>query len=143
MWSILMSIKPEFVHKILTGEKKYEFRRVPPRLPLSRYFIYESGTGVITGFFEGEVVTAFNSKDLPEPILAFAGIDQERLIEYARGGEVYVIKVGAPRKFYSPVKFSAVLVGRPPQNFRYLNEMKTRVLNEQLSFDATIEEATK
>lgn len=40
MESIILSIKPEFVNKIITGEKKYEFRRKICRKCINKIYIY-------------------------------------------------------------------------------------------------------
>ena len=40
MATILLAIKPEFVEKILSTQKCFEFRRTIPRKPIDRIVIY-------------------------------------------------------------------------------------------------------
>ena len=40
--SILLSIKPEYVEKILKGEKRYEFRRKLCQKEVDKIYIYET-----------------------------------------------------------------------------------------------------
>ena len=40
MSKILLSIKPEYAHKILEGTKKYEFRKHLPKKKIEKIIIY-------------------------------------------------------------------------------------------------------
>ena len=42
MSKILMSIKPVFVEKILSGEKRYEYRKTLPKKDISKIIIYST-----------------------------------------------------------------------------------------------------
>jgi len=42
MCKILISINPEYVEKILSGEKKYEFRKINPKRKVDKLIIYET-----------------------------------------------------------------------------------------------------
>lgn len=138
MRDVLISIKPEYAKRIWEGTKTIEFRRLKPRA-YRRCYVYESGTGEITGFFDVWRESLGYWKD-HEPCY---GIDHDRLMSYSRGRKIWGLHIIRARKFFQPVKMKFILDGRAPQNFRYLDETNSRVLNEQLSFDATTNEATK
>lgn len=125
-YAVLISIKPEYAARIWTGEKTIEFRRVKPQWSTGRYYVYESGTGLITGFFDSWSA-AYKRWDDYKP---FYGIDRDRLMSYSRGHRIWGLYIIKARKFLLPVKMKFVLDGRPPQNFRYLDETNSRVLNE-------------
>lgn len=137
--SLLISIKPEYAKRIWDGTKTIEFRRVAPQWFVGRYYVYESGTGEITGFFD--VLRA--NFDYWKDHKTYYGIAHDRLMSYSRGHKIWGLHIINARKLLRPVKMKFVLDGRPPQNFRYLDELSERVLSEQLSFDATMKEAAK
>ena len=57
MAKVLMSIKPEFVDAILTGKKKYEYRKVKCKQPIDRIVIY-STSPIMKIVAEVEVIDA-------------------------------------------------------------------------------------
>ena len=63
MNNLIISIKPEFVEKILTGEKKYEFRRRIYRQEVDNIYIYQTlpDAGIVAHFTPSEII-----KDTPQ-----------------------------------------------------------------------------
>lgn len=52
MSKILLSIKPEYAHKILEGTKKYEFRKHLPKKKIEKIIIYSTAPdGSVIGEF--------------------------------------------------------------------------------------------
>lgn len=137
-YAVLISIKPEYAQRIWAGTKTIEFRRIKPKA-CSRCYVYESGTGEITGGFDVWKASLGYWKD-HKPCY---GIDHDRLMSYSRGRKIWGLHITRARKFFQPVKMKFFLDGRAPQNFRYLDEMNSRVLGEQLSFDATMKETAE
>lgn len=66
--NLLMSIKPEFVKRILAGEKLYEFRKTIFKQNVDKVFIYSTDPDKkIVGYFEvGEII-----RDTPTGVVEF------------------------------------------------------------------------
>lgn len=122
--SLLISIKPEYAQRIWDGTKTIEFRRVVPKRFVGRYYVYESGTGEITGFFD--VMRA--NLDYWKDHKPYYGIDHDRLMTYSRGQKIWGLHITNAHKFLQPVKMKFILDRRPPQNFRYLDNASTDLL---------------
>ena len=61
--NLIISIKPQFVAKILSGEKKYEFRRRIYKHEVDKIYIYQTlpEQGIVGYFTPGEII-----KDTPQ-----------------------------------------------------------------------------
>lgn len=122
---ILLSIKPEFADKILSGDKKFEFRKAAfANVTASCVVIYATKP---VGKLVGEFDVATVHIDAPEKIWnktkKFAGIAKERYDEYYSGrNRAVAIAVGEVRKYDVPRDLDSI--GKkivPPQSFRYLD----------------------
>lgn len=123
---MLISIQPQYVKKILTGEKRWEFRRSWPKEPIGALLIYSTApTKRIAAFIEvGEVVRASKSR-LWEVGGKQGGISRRALFGYLDGKEQAacielkrLIRFGdgiEPRQLFGK-DFHA------PQSFRYLKD---------------------
>ena len=85
MKTVIISIKPEYVEKIFSGEKKWEFRK--SRITADKFFIYE--TAPISRIV-GEFTPRWIGEGTPEAIYAEtcndgAGIDYDKFFEYFKG----------------------------------------------------------
>lgn len=128
MHAILISIKPEYAKRIWSRKKTIEFRRVKPAIYWGTYFVYESGTGMITGQFQVSQAKLDEFSRHED----YYGISQEQLMKYTHGEEVWGLFIENPRKFSHPISLKNVLHWRAPQNFRYLNDTQIRWLNEHI-----------
>ena len=90
MKAILVSVKPEWWEKILSGEKTLEIRKSAPRSKDGQVFnwplialVYVSGTGAVQGqfTFPGWVKT-----NMLEMLVERSGVKLEGLRSYAKGG---------------------------------------------------------
>ena len=121
---VLLSIKPEFVEKILTGEKKFEFRKNRFRKEnITSVVIYSTmPVGKVVGEFE--IITIL--QDTPELLWkktnSHAGIDKSFFDEYYEEKILaYAIKIGKVKEYERPLKLSEL--GKnitAPQSYRYL-----------------------
>ncbi|SEJ95963.1 Predicted transcriptional regulator, contains an HTH and PUA-like domains [Propionispira arboris] len=80
---VLLSIKPKYVEQILSGRKKYEFRKKIFLKPVERVYVYSSSpVKRIVGFF----LYAKSIKDTPnnvwEQTKKFAGISKDDYFHY-------------------------------------------------------------
>jgi predicted transcriptional regulator len=131
----LISIHPKHIEKILSGEKRLEFRRIWATKPLDRVLIYSTNPrkqivaiANIKRTIIGSRVTLWKSaKQLG------GGVTRKQLFDYLRGrktafalelSEVYFFKnVISPKVIFSR-RFHA------PQSFRYLRQNEEEKLNE-------------
>lgn len=115
---VLMSIKPVYADRILSGEKKFEFRRQCFGADVKRVEIYSSyPVQRIVGYFTVKAIY----RDTPERIWdlckEFAGIDLASYIAYFNDRNIaYAIAIGAVRAYPVPRRLSV----RPPQSYCYI-----------------------
>jgi predicted transcriptional regulator len=125
--NVLLSIKPEFSEKILSGEKRYEFRRTKFSEPSNVETIYLYATSpvqqIVGSFTAGEV-----EEGSPETLWSkygdHSGIkDQSRFMEYFSGSETgYAIEIEETTCLSPPVDPRSFIENfRPPVSFQYVN----------------------
>jgi len=123
--SVLLSIKPEFAEKILSGTKRYEFRRVLFKSKsVSRIVIYASSpVQRVVGEFEIEEILELSKPRLWKRTKRHSGIKKAYFDQYFAGsGKAFAIKVCRPRRYSTPVPLRHICdIDRPPQSFMYLN----------------------
>ncbi|MGK5043330.1 ASCH domain-containing protein [Janthinobacterium sp. GB1R12] len=122
---VLLSIKPEYAEKILSGEKHYEFRKVLPKVPgIKTVVIYATmPVGKVVGEFDIAELVSETPKVLWAKTSNFSGITRKFFNEYFEGRKLaHAFKVEAVRRYGSPVELRSILrSGVAPQSFCYLN----------------------
>ena len=121
--NILLSIKPEFSTKILSGEKRYEFRKQVPKTSIDRVFIYESSpTQNIVGWFDVMEIMEGHPDSIWKKCNGDGGIDKTRFFRYCNGNsKVYAYSIKDVHRFPVPIDPYALDEGfTPPQNFAYI-----------------------
>jgi predicted transcriptional regulator len=120
---VLLSIKPEFVEKIFSGDKKYEFRRIIFKNPnISTIVIYASSpiqrvVGEIT--IEQIIYDRLNS--LWRLTYKEAGISEDYFYQYFKDRTFgYAIKIEKTRKYPYPLQLLDHFGITPPQSFAYI-----------------------
>ena len=121
---VLLSIKPEYAEKILSGEKKFEFCRVLPKnKAVKKVVIYATlPVGKVVGEFE---IAEFISQPpiyLWERTADSSGISATFFNAYFKGRDVaHAIKVGKVTKYNQYKDLVDILPsGIPPQSFCYI-----------------------
>lgn len=121
----LISIHPEHVAKILSGQKRIEFRRAWAARPVTQIVIYSTAP-------EQRLVAVAavrqTVRDTPAVLWTYAlphgpGLTREHLLKYLTGKETGVaLHLAAIRRFKKPLLLEKLLPrsARPPQSFRYL-----------------------
>lgn len=123
--SILISIHPEHVKKILSGEKRYEFRRKVPTVEVRVLVIYATYP-IMRVVAWAEVKSVFS--DTPERLWRstrhFAGISKSYFQQYFNGREVaYAIELGSVIELKTPKtlnKLCSSIVA--PQSYRFVDD---------------------
>lgn len=120
---VLLSIKPKYAELILSGEKKYEFRRAIFRNPdVNKVVIYASSpiSKVIGEFIIDDILTC-NLTDLWLHTMEHAGIDKEYYDSYFSGKDRgHAIKVKSVKRYSRHKELNEFNVKRAPQSFAYL-----------------------
>jgi predicted transcriptional regulator len=120
---VLLSIKPEYVSKIFSGEKKFEYRRLIFKRKVDSIIVYASDpTKLIIGEFEiGEVI--YNKiSELWEQTSHDSGTTKEELFGYFKNCEKgYAIEILNPRIYAKPFSLSEMNILFAPQSFVYLS----------------------
>ena len=120
--TILLSIKPKFVEKILNGEKCFEYRKRIPEHSIDKLIIYSSSPVCkVVGEAEIEKILF----DTPENIWHItkyqSGIGSEFFFEYFKDKKVaYAYKLKNIKKYFPPRKLSDYGLKTAPQSFSYI-----------------------
>jgi len=123
MGKVLFSIKPKFAEKILSGEKKYEFRRAIFKNPdIKSVIIYASSpVQKVIGEFDVNQILKLHPDFLWEKTSGGSGIDKAYFDEYFKDRELgFAIKVNNPKRYDCPQDLISLGVKTPPQSFCYL-----------------------
>lgn len=123
MKAVLLSIKPEFVHKIFAGLKKYEFRKqIFKDTSVKKVIVYSSSPEQrVVGEFEIDSILEGPPNVVWELTKNESGITKEFYASYFHGRDkAYAIKVASVRK-YKKSKFLAEFNKKAaPQSFAYV-----------------------
>ena len=119
---MLLSINPEHVENILSGVKRYEFRKVRCRLDVDKMLIYSTAP-VMLVVGEAEIETVI--EDEPEKVwkmtAKYSGINKDYFDRYFREKEKAVAyKLGKIIKYLEPLKLSDFGINFAPQSFVYI-----------------------
>ena len=124
MRAVLMSMKPEWWEKILSGEKTLEIRKSAPQSKDGRAFrwpltvlVYVSGTGEVQGQF---ICPGWVKTNLLEMLVDQSCVPLEDLRAYAKGGSLYGWVVQNPEKFDEPAQLAELGLERPPVSWCYV-----------------------
>lgn len=120
---ILLSIKPEFVKKIFSGEKKYEFRKVGFKNEnVQKVIIYASRPiSKVVGEFSIEEIIRDNPEIIWKRTRNYSGIDEKKFKDYFEGRVTgYAIKVKNTEEYSKPISLREIGIKNAPQSFLYL-----------------------
>lgn len=119
-----MSIKPEFVEKIFSGEKKYEYRKAVFRNPdVNTVVIYATKPcGKVVGNFKINKILCDTPEKIWKNTQEFSGISKKLFDEYFRGKEkAYAIEIADVILYEHPMSLQEFdnRIKAPPQSFQY------------------------
>lgn len=125
--NVLLSIKPEFSEKILSGVKQYEFRKTifsDPSSVETAYMYASSPVQEVVGAFHVGNVNEGNPKTLWGEFGEISGInDETRFLDYFGDNDTgYAIEIQDPISIDPPVNPRTFVNDfRPPVSFQYVN----------------------
>lgn len=121
---VLLSIKPEFVEKIFSGEKKFEYRKsVFKQQDIDTVVIYSTmPVGMIVGEFKFKMIHSNTPKIIWKETKQYSGITKEFFYDYFKNkNTAFAIEIEQVRKYKKPInprtKFGNFTA---PQSFCYL-----------------------
>lgn len=123
MSTMLLSIKPQYAKVILEGKKQYEFRKVKPRVDVTRIIFYASSPQKeVVGEAEIEAVL----EDTPEEIWKIAknaaGITKKFYFSYYKGkNKAIAFKLKNVIVYSQPKYLSDFGVKQAPQSYIYID----------------------
>ncbi|MDR2699300.1 MAG: hypothetical protein LBC12_00505 [Nitrososphaerota archaeon] len=133
MVEVLLSIKPEYVAGILSGSKRWEFRRRIWKQKVDWVYIYSSAPAkMVVGRFKVKSIiycsdnslVFYDFKCLWSDTKSFAGVSEEQYFEYFKGSTSgFAIEIAKLEVFKPPVdspRWDPWFIA--PQNFRYLTK---------------------
>lgn len=123
MRKILISINPEHVAKILSGEKKFEYRTKVAQKGVDTLAIYETApVKRVVGEVQILDVLALSPEELWAKTKDYSGLSKSFFDAYFQGRSVaYAYHLGEVKVYESPRELSFYGVKAAPQSFVYLN----------------------
>ena len=122
MTKILMSIHPEHVEKILSGEKQYEYRTKAAKKDVESLIIYET-TPIKRVVAEAKIIEVLKlpPEDLWEASKEHSGISKEFFDKYFQGRKTaYAYRLGEIKEYDTPRELSFYGLKAAPQSFVYI-----------------------
>lgn len=119
--NLIISIKPQFVSKIISKEKKYEFRKNVPKKPVEKIFIYSTVPDKeIVGYFECDKVIEDTPDNLWNNFSNDAGISKQNFFEYFLEKEKgFAMEISKLTLFKDPIDVDDICGFVAPQSFKY------------------------
>ena len=122
--TILLSIHPCHVEKILSGEKIYEYRKnIPTDI---RYVVIYATVPMksIVAFAEVDSVLKRNPKEIWRKTKGYSGITEGFFMSYFRQRDnAFAIKIKHVHKLQEPKSITILdKIGCAPQSYRYIQE---------------------
>lgn len=122
--NVLLSVKPKYADEILSGRKKYEFRRsVFKKQNIERVYIYStSPVSKIVAAFEIEQILKGSPEKIWKLCHKYAGISKNDFFAYFKNSDVaYAIEIGNVDGFLNPIDPHHIIEDfKPPQSFYYV-----------------------
>ena len=121
---VLLSIKPEYADKILSGEKRFEFRKsIFKRQGIQTVIIYATmPVGKVVGEFDIEHILSDEPKFILDKTCALSGITKSFFDSYFyERSTAYAIEVKSVKKYDIPISLNELKSGlKAPQSFAYI-----------------------
>ena len=119
--NIILPINPKHVKKIISDEKKYEYRTRIPKNPVDKIIIYETApTKKVVAEAEIIEIISLPPKTLWEETKDFSGITKEFFDQYFKNKDIaYAYKLGKIKVYDTPLDLSDFGLKSVPQSFVY------------------------
>lgn len=124
MCKILISIKPEYVNEILSGRKKYEYRKVKAKKDNVDKMIVYATAPIMKVVAEIEILNIL--EDVPnlvwEHTKKYSGISKSFYDKYYENRDIAIAyQLGKIKKYDKPKELSELGILYSPQSFVYID----------------------
>lgn len=122
MKKILISIKKEYVDRIISGEKRYEFRTRVAKNDINKLIIYCTlPTKKVVAEAEITEIIEMTKKDMWGHTKDYAGIGEEEFMKYfSKNAIAYAYKLGKITVYERQKELIEYGVKHAPQSFMYI-----------------------
>ena len=128
--TLLISIKPELVERIIAGEKKYEYRKSFPPITVKRLIIYSTfPIQRVVAIAEVLAMRENTPWAIWEGTKDGSGVSEKMFYEYFTGRtKAFAFKLGAIQLINPPVILKSVdRTLSPPQSYKVLTPTQTEL----------------
>lgn len=122
MSEIILSINPEFVDKIISGEKKYEYRTRIAKKGVKKIIIYCTFPRMkVLAEADIKSILTLNPEDLWKKTSEHSGISKERFLKYFSGRKIaYAYELGKVISYEKGKSLADFGCKSAPQSFVYI-----------------------
>lgn len=123
MKKIFLSVKPQYVHKILSGEKKYEYRRVIFKDKTVKHLLIYASFPIQRVVAECEIkcIEEGCPEEIWERTNQFGGIVKKQFTDYFKYcSKAYAICIENVKIFKEPKEINVYHLTRAPMSFCYV-----------------------
>src|SRR5665647_1995890 len=119
---ILLSVRPEYVERIFSGTKLYEYRKRIPKKSVDKIIIYATYPVMkVVGEVSIIGIISSNPTSIWEQTKSVAGISRKKYRMYFKGHKIaYALQLGETNLYNSPKSLKDFGFSSPPQSFIYL-----------------------
>lgn len=123
--NIVLPIKPIFANKILSGEKKYEYRKKLCKKNVKKIYIYSTApTKMIIG--EANIIDKLrmDKENLWEQTQLHSGICKEFYNKYFEKQKyACAYEIGEVKRYSTPITLKSIGINYVPQSYIYISEL--------------------
>ena len=125
MSKILLSIKPEYANKIMSGEKKFEYRKAAPQKKVDTILIYSTKPqGIILGEVHVLNIISGSPTFIWQKTKSYAGITREKYRQYFKGCKIaFAYCLDTPVLFNPSKSLSEFGIHYSPQSYIYIRNL--------------------
>ena len=123
MCAILLSINPQYVDRIMNGEKQYEFRKSLCKRKVDKIIIYSTSPIMkVVGEADVEDIIVDKPRTVWGKTKKYSGIKRQFFEEYYKGrNQAVAYKLTHIIRYEEPKELIDYGIKSPPQSFCYLN----------------------
>lgn len=130
---VLIAIKPKFANKILTGTKKYEFRKTAFSKDVDKAIVYASSPiSKIIGEFTIDKILSGSPVEIWQETKDYAGISEAYFQNYFKNKTIsYAIKIKSYCRYKKPIDLEEIGLQYAPQSFVYLKNSSMKGIHNE------------
>lgn len=118
-----MSIHPQYVDRIMSGEKRYEFRKIKCAKKIDRMVIYATKPyGYIVGEADISQVIEGPKEEVWEKTKKFSGLSEKEYLDYfCNCKDAVAYRMNNVQLYSEHKNLKDINMTRPPQSYCYLD----------------------